>query len=222
MSLIAKNINQIQQNINIACHKKNRLPTEITLLGVTKTVSPERIQEAMDAGLTFFGENRVQEAKEKIKISNKPLHWHFIGHLQTNKAKEAIELFEIIQSVDSMRLAEKLNQAAEETNKILPILLEVNIGQEITKHGFLEEEVLGISKKINQLSNIQIKGLMTVAPYSENPENVRPFFKKMKNLFCRLEKPEILSMGMSHDYRIAIEEGSTMIRLGQAIFGARS
>ncbi len=204
------------------CHKKNRLPCEITLVGVTKTVSLERIQEAIDAGLTFFGENRIQEAKEKIKFLGNKARWHFIGHLQTNKAKEAIELFEMIQSVDSIRLAEKLNQVAEQSNKILPVLLEVNIGKEITKHGFVEEEVLNMSKELKRLSNIQIKGLMTVAPYSENPEDVRPFFKKMKNLFCELEKPEILSMGMSHDYRIAIEEGSTMIRLGQAIFGARS
>lgn len=218
----SENVKMIQEKIQAICSKRGRLPSEVTTIAVTKGVSVDLIKSAFQAGLSIFGENRVQEAQEKIKAIQGGIHWHFIGHLQTNKVKDAVSLFEMIQSVDSLRLAQKLNEISAQRGHPLQILLEINIGQELNKCGVLETELDGILKEIKKLSHLDLRGLMTVAPFFENPEDVRPYFKKMKILFDRLEKPEILSMGMSHDFEIAIEEGTTMIRLGQAIFGPRS
>jgi pyridoxal phosphate enzyme (YggS family) len=217
---IANNFKNIQTQILQSCGKVGRSPQEISFIAVTKGVIAEDILCAFHLGITHFGENRVQEAKIKISQLPKTLKWHMIGHLQTNKVRDAVQMFNMIQSVDSLRLAERICSIARETGKTVEVLLEVNIGKEPAKSGFLEHEVKNVFHKIRELEGLKARGLMTVAPYL-SLEEVRPFFKKMKILFDQLEELDILSMGMSHDYSIAVEEGATMIRLGQALFGPR-
>lgn len=218
---IAENLKSIRTQIQQSCARVGRSPQEISFIAVTKQVSVEKIFYAHSLGIDHFGENRIQEAKMKIGQLPNTLKWHMIGHLQTNKVKDAVVMFDMIQSLDSLRLAERLRRVAREVDKTVEVLLEVNIGKEPTKSGFLEHEVKDVFDKIQKWEGLKVRGLMTVAPLLVNPEEVRPFFKKMRILFEGLKGLEILSMGMSHDYSVAIEEGSTMIRVGQALFGPR-
>ncbi len=212
-NLIEENILKIRQQINSACSKAGRVSSEISILAATKGRSIEQIKEAVSAGVSICGENYLQEAEKKI-AELPEAEWHFIGHLQSNKAKKAVELFDCIQSVDSVKLACKINDAAE---KPFPIFIEVNIAKEKTKFGVLQENVAPLYQEISQLSNIKIRGLFCMAPFVE-AEQARPYFQKMKQLAGQLSLKE-LSMGMSNDFAVAVEEGSTMIRLGTAVFG---
>lgn len=217
---IERNIQEVTRRIALACKRAGRSPEEVTLVAVTKTIGPAAIRAAFQAGLRHFGENRVQEAKPKLgELENirTQCTWHMVGHLQTNKAKTAGALFDIIQSVDSVRLAEFLNRHAQKT---IPILLEVNIAGEASKSGFSTGEVFSAMKEIERMPNLEIKGLMTIAPLASDPEEVRPVFRRLRELRNSMGL-EHLSMGMTDDFEVAIEEGSTMVRIGRAIFGER-
>jgi len=230
---IAENIAQVRERIAAAARRAGRDPDTITLMAVTKTASAERIREAYAAGIRVFGENRVQEFDEKAKaLQDLPdAVWHMIGHLQTNKAARAAALFAAVDSLDSLKLAEKLNAAARILNKKIPVLIEINIAGEIAKSG-----VAGDSSKLDrlllaapQLVNLEFCGLMTVPPFGDDPDQARPYFRRLRALRDQITsrklptiRMDILSMGMSHDFEIAIEEGSTCVRVGTAIFGERS
>ncbi|HZQ19865.1 MAG TPA: YggS family pyridoxal phosphate-dependent enzyme [Terriglobales bacterium] len=229
---IAENIERVRECMIAACHRANRESAEVTLMGVTKTISAFQIREAYDAGLRVFGENRVQEFGGKIDELRdlSDAEWHMIGHLQTNKAARAAELFGQIDSVDSLRLAEKLNSAAAEQDKTIPVLIEVNIAGEAAKSGLAPDsaELEQLLKAAPRLARIAIRGLMTVPPYNDDVEQSRPYFRKMRSLFEQIATRNLakvtmgtLSMGMSHDFEIAIEEGATCVRVGTAIFGER-
>jgi PLP dependent protein len=216
---IEKNLEIVKEKIAKACRRCGRKPEEIKLVAVTKTVSVGDIRQAYDLGIRDFGENRVQEAELKIAGLSflKPgITWHMIGHLQSNKARVASRLFNVIESVDSIKLAEVLNQHASG----FPVLLEVNVSGEESKSGLGEADLKSAFESIKTLPNIQVTGLMTVAPIAENPEEVRPVFRRLKVLADELNLKN-LSMGMTDDYEVAIEEGATIIRLGRAIFGER-
>jgi len=223
---LAANLENIRQRIVAACHRAGRAPDSVRLLAVTKSQPPELVVEAAKLGLALFGENKVQEAKAKIPLCPARLRWHMIGHLQSNKCRDAVELFELVQSVDSLALAEELNKRAEQAAKNVRILLEVNIVGEASKFGYKPEQLLLDLKKLNALPRLEIHGLMTVPPYSPLPEKVRPVFRRLRELREQCEQalgaplPQ-LSMGMSGDFEVAIEEGATMVRLGTALFGER-
>jgi len=223
---LAANIENVRQRIAAACARVNRDPSSVTLLAVTKTLPPEVVAEAAALGLTIFGENKVQEAKGKIPQCSGRLAWHMIGHLQTNKARDAVALFSMIQSVDSLHLAEELNRRAEQASKTVPILLEVNIVGEASKFGYEPEQLLMDFKQLNALPRLEVHGLMTVPPWTPLPERVRPVFKRLCELKLQCEQvlgaplPH-LSMGMTGDFEIAIEEGATLVRIGTALFGER-
>ncbi len=209
-----------------ACDRAGRKPNEVTLVAVTKSQPPEIVSEAARLGLRLFGENKIQEAKAKIPLCSGRLRWHFIGHLQTNKARDAVELFEMVQSVDSLHLAEELNKRAEQAARHLPILLEVNIVGEASKFGYRPEKLQGELDQLNALPRLEIHGLMTVPPWTTDPENVRPIFRQMRELKEDCEQKlgaplPHLSMGMTSDFEVAIEEGATMVRIGTALFGER-
>jgi pyridoxal phosphate enzyme (YggS family) len=195
-----------------------RIPAGVTLLAVTKTVPPERVDAALKAGITVFGENKLQEAKAKIPLVSSRARWHFIGHLQTNKARDAVELFELIHSVDSLRVAGELNKWAERAGKTQPILLEVNVAGEADKFGIQPEDLPAMLSQIQQLTHLEVRGLMTVPPLVGDP---RPHFRRLRELRDTTGLRE-LSMGMSHDFEAAIEEGATIVRIGTAIFGERT
>jgi len=217
---IAANIREVQGRIARACERSHRSPDEITLVVVTKEVGISAIREAFDCGIRDFGENRVQEAEDKMgKLSDlKPeVTWHMVGHLQSNKAKAAVDLFDIIHSVDSIKLAEILSRRVE---KSLPVLLQVNVSEETTKGGFAVNEVESAVEKIMQLPNLEVMGLMTIAPLVADVEEARPVFRKLRELRDSLGL-EHLSMGMTDDFEVAVEEGATMLRVGRAIFGDR-
>jgi hypothetical protein len=217
---IEANVRDVNRRIARACERSRRSPDEVTLVAVTKGVETSAIRAAFDSGIRDFGENRVQEAEGKIaQLSDlKPaVTWHMVGHLQSNKAKAAVELFDIIHSVDSVRLAEILSRRAQKT---LPVLLEVNVSGEVTKAGFSLGELVVAVKEIGQLPNLKLMGLMTVAPVTTEPEAVRPVFRKLRELRDSLGLKH-LSMGMTDDFEVAIEEGTTMLRIGRAIFGER-
>lgn len=198
---------------------KLRIPSSVKLIAVTKTRTVEEIKEAIMSGVTCIGENRIQEAEKKFPyLSN--VEKHMIGNLQTNKVKLAVELFDMIQSVDSLKLAKEIDKRCEVVGKVMPVLVEVNIGDEPNKHGIKLEKVEIFIKEISQLKNIDVQGLMCVAPLI-TPEETRRYFKKMKKAFDSINGLKWLSMGMSNDYKIAIEEGSNMVRIGTAIFGER-
>jgi hypothetical protein len=225
---IAKNIRAIRQRIAAAAAKSQRDPDSIKLLAVTKTVPPLCLGEAIEAGITMFGENYVQEAKEKIAVIGPRAQWHMIGHLQTNKAKYAVNLFHYIHSVDRMDLARELDKKAPLTGHKMKILIEVNVSGEKTKNGIPSATAISLVKDVSRLENLCVRGLMTMAPYSANPENSRPYFASLRNLrddIIRAEIPGILmeelSMGMTDDFEVAIEEGATIVRIGRAIFGER-
>jgi hypothetical protein len=217
---IEANVREVQRRIARACERSHRSPGEITLVVVTKEVGISAIRAAFDCGLRDFGENRVQEAEDKIgQLSDlKPdVTWHMVGHLQSNKAKTAVELFDVIHSVDSVRLAEILSRRAEKT---LPVLLQANVSGEATKSGFAVNEIAVVVEEIRQLPNLRLVGLMTIAPLAAETEEVRPVFRKLRELRDSL-RLEHLSMGMTDDFEVAIEEGATMLRIGRAIFGDR-
>lgn len=225
MSTIRENLLQVMERIKRAAQRAGRDPQEIKLVAVSKTVEVSRIKEAIDAGVSILGENYVQEAKKKIEEIGRQVEWHFIGHLQTNKAKYAVQLFDMIHSVDTLPLAEELNRRAEKEGQVIKVMIEVNLSGESTKFGTEEEKVFELAKKIFELRNLSLVGLMTMPPYFESPEMSRPYFIKLRQLKERLEKEGIplkeLSMGMSNDFEIAIEEGATYVRVGTAIFGPR-
>jgi len=229
---VADNVAAIRERIARAAARVRRPADSVTLMAVSKTVEPERIKEAYAAGLRVFGENRVQEFEGKSSTLSEltDAEWHLIGHLQSNKAKKAAELFQAIDSVDSLRLAEKLNQASGEAGKKLAVLIEIKVGEEESKAGIPLDspELEDLLRAAPRLPNLQIRGLMTVPPFTENPEGARPYFRLLRDLrdtiaARKLPRVEMdaLSMGMSHDFEVAIEEGSTCVRVGTAIFGAR-
>jgi pyridoxal phosphate enzyme (YggS family) len=225
---ITENIANIKRRIAIACARCGRDPHSVKLMAVTKTVAPERILQAVEAGITLLGENYIQEAKDKITAITASAEWHFIGHLQTNKAKYAVHLFDYIHSVDRWELAQELDKRAGLANHHLNILIEVNVSGEQTKNGVPAAQALSLIEQVAPLSHLTIRGLMTMAPYSDNPENSRPCFaalRKLKNEIAAQAIPRVqmeeLSMGMTDDFAVAIEEGSTIVRIGRAIFGER-
>ena len=230
---IAENVAGITKRVDLSAQRSQRDPQIITLMAVAKTVSADRIREAYDAGIRVFGENRVQEFASKADALRNlaEAEWHLIGHLQSNKSAKATELFGHVDSLDSIRLAEKLNSAASQLNKKLSVLIEINIGGEQVKSGVAPdspelESLLGIAP---ELSSLEFRGLMTVPPYNDDPEQSRPYFRRMRALFEQIRsrnlqaiRMDVLSMGMSHDFEVAIEEGSTCVRIGTAIFGERA
>ena len=217
----------VQQRIEAACARAGREPSSVTLVAVTKGQPPEVVCAAAALGLSLFGENKVQEAKAKIPRCPGRLHWHMLGHLQTNKCRDAVGLFEMVQSVDSLHLAEELDRRAEQAAKRLPILLEVNAVGEASKFGCSPDQLFADLGRINALPRLEVHGLMTVPPWTLDPEKVRPVFRQIRELKERCEQllgaplPH-LSMGMTGDFEVAIEEGATMVRIGTALFGARS
>ncbi len=209
----------IRKRIAKAAERAGRSPSEVTLVAVTKTVDAAAIQEAFAAGLRHFGESRIQEAKEKLPLVCAPAGptWHLVGHLQTNKAKTATELFDVIHSVDSLKVAEAISQHADCD---MSVLVQVNVAGEASKYGFALQDTIAALEHIARLPHLRIKGLMTIAPYADDPEEVRPVFRRLRLMRDSLGL-EHLSMGMSHDFEVAIEEGATMVRIGRAIFGER-
>jgi pyridoxal phosphate enzyme (YggS family) len=220
MNDIAHNIEAIRQRMSAAAERGGRVAASVRLVGASKTVDPERIVQALDAGLRDFGENFIQEAEDRIASLGSRADeaiWHFIGHLQTNKAGAAVNLFDIIESVDSIRLAEHVSRRATQP---IRVLLEVNVAQEASKFGFAPADVGVAISRVQQLPNLELGGLMTIAPASRDPESVRPVFRELRELAHANGLTE-LSMGMTDDFEVAIEEGATMIRVGRAIFGER-
>lgn len=227
--MIRENLEKVQNNISIACTKANRSANDVTLIAVSKTKPVELLQEAYDAGVRDFGENKVQEIMDKYDKLPSDIRWHMIGHLQRNKVKYIIDKVVLIHSVDSLRLAEEISKQAQKHNLTMPILIELNIGAEDTKFGTSLEEAIALVKEISLLPNIQIKGLMTVAPFVDDAEENRHYFNAMKHLSVDIMKEnidnvcmDILSMGMTGDYEVAVEEGATMVRVGTGIFGERN
>lgn len=224
---LSENLDAVRQKMEAACARAGRDPASVTLMAVSKGHPPESIREAADLGLTLFGENKVQEAKAKIPLSPGRLRWHMIGHLQSNKCRDAVQLFSLIQSVDSLPLAEEINRWCEKTAKTMPIFLEANIAGEASKFGYQPKALLAELAHINALPKLEIHGLMTIAPYATDAEKVRPIFRRLRELRTECEQilgtplPQ-LSMGMSGDFEVAIEEGSTLVRVGTTLFGARA
>ena len=228
MEHIKQNIAEIEQRIEEAAKKSGRKREDILLLAVSKTIDVPHIKQAVDYGLTELGENRVQEILEKYEPMGENVSWHLIGHLQTNKVKYIIDKVKMIHSVDSMKLAEEISRRAKQANVIMDILVEVNMAGEESKFGVSPEETLSLVQNIALLDNICIKGLMTVAPFVDNPEENRDCFRRMKQLLVDINEEKIdnvhmnvLSMGMSNDFEVAIEEGATIVRVGTSIFGKR-
>ncbi len=222
---LAENFTAIQQRLHDACARAGRDPKAITLLAVSKGMPPESVRAAVEMGQIFFGESKVQEAKAKIPLCPSRARWHMIGHLQSNKCRDAARLFEMIHGVDSLALGQELNKWADQLGRMLPVLLEVNAG-EATKFGYQPEAVLEQLEALNALPRLEIHGLMTIAPWSPEPERARPVFGALRELKARCEQQlgaplPHLSMGMSDDFEVAIEEGATIVRIGTALFGAR-
>jgi pyridoxal phosphate enzyme (YggS family) len=225
MSAIKENLLRVMERIEKAAQRVGRDPREIKLVAVSKTVEPARIKEAIEAGVSILGENYVQEAKKKIEEIGHPVSWHFIGHLQSNKAKYAVQLFDMIHSLDSIPLAEELNRRAGQVEKIIESMIEINLSGETTKFGIDEEKIFSLARRILQLDHLSLEGLMTMPPYFDSPEMSRPYYIKLRELKEKMVREGIplkeLSMGMSNDFEIAIEEGATYVRVGTAIFGPR-
>lgn len=225
---IEKNLNHVKEEINEACKRAGRDPKEVTLIAVSKTKPIEDLRAAYAAGARDFGENKVQELTGKIEEMPADIRWHMIGHLQRNKVKYIAGKVSMIHSADSYRLAEEINIQAKKNNCIIPILIEVNYAKENSKFGIAPEETKELVQEISELENVKIKGLMTIAPFVEDPEENREIFRGMKELSVDIAREnidnvemEVLSMGMTNDYIVAVEEGSTMVRVGTGIFGAR-
>ncbi|MBW2538471.1 MAG: YggS family pyridoxal phosphate-dependent enzyme [Deltaproteobacteria bacterium] len=225
-----KRLQHILERIHQAAVSCGRDSETIRLLAVSKTIPSGRVREAIDAGVTILGENYVQEAGEKIKaLSSYAVSWHFIGHLQSNKAKYAVRLFDLIHSLDSLKLARELDKQAKKINKIQQVLIQVNIGEESSKSGVYKQDTIELIEAIGHLENLSVKGLMTMPPFFNAPEKVRPFFADLRRLRDHIKNANIpnitmdeLSMGMTGDFEAAIEEGATLVRIGTAIFGKRN
>ncbi|WP_456341528.1 YggS family pyridoxal phosphate-dependent enzyme [Thermovibrio sp.] len=230
MGRIKENLERIREEIEKACARAGRKSEEVKILAATKTRTPEEILEAYEAGIRLFGENRVQEAREKIPLLKEKMEkaqWHMIGHLQTNKVKYAVNLFDWIETLDRKALADELVKRAEKAGRErIPVLVEVKLSPEESKHGCPPEELEELLSYALQLPRLEVKGFMTVPPYYEEVELVRPFFMRLREIRDRMEEqfgrefPE-LSMGMSHDFTVAVEEGATIVRIGTALFGPR-
>ncbi|HKN19541.1 MAG TPA: YggS family pyridoxal phosphate-dependent enzyme [Dissulfurispiraceae bacterium] len=229
--MLIENASAILKKISHAAMRAGRSPDGVKLIAVTKTVEIEKIKEAVDIGLRIFGENRVQEAQKKIPalksdVSDSGIEWHLIGHLQKNKAKYAVPLFDLIHTIDSVELAEEINRQAEKIDKIQKVLVQVKLSGEETKHGVSEEGLVPLLKRVKGMNNLNLKGLMAIPPFFEDPEKTRPYFRRLRELIETAEKAGCnlteLSMGMSNDFEVAIEEGATMVRIGTALFGERS
>lgn len=227
--MVKENLKYVEDKIVKACQRVGRNPNEVTLIAVSKTKPMSLIREAVEYGIIDFGENKVQELCSKTEEIKTPLNWHMIGHLQRNKVKYIIDKTSLIHSVDSYRLAEKISEEAAKKNIICPILIEVNVAGEESKYGVKPKEVLPFLLEISKLSNIIVKGLMTIAPFVDNPEENRIHFKELRNLYIDIKTKNIdnvnmseLSMGMTGDYEVAIEEGATYVRVGTGIFGQRN
>jgi len=226
---VAENFNIVMARIASAARRAGRDQSAVRLVVVTKTIDHDRIREAVSAGACILGENRVQEAKEKIEALGKLANWHLIGHLQTNKAKYAVKLFDLIHSVDNLELAQEIDKQATKIGKVQDILIEVNIAGEVSKAGMAVKGAPGLVADVSRLKNLSIRGLMTMPPYCESPGDSRPYFCVLRELAETIAKENIpnismkeLSMGMSGDFEVAIEEGATLVRVGTAIFGGRS
>ena len=222
---IQERLAAVRRRIETAAARSGRPSSAVTLVAVSKTMPAAAIREAVSAGVKILGENRVQEAREKIEALPGAAEWHLIGHLQTNKAKLAVGLFDCIHSLDSVRLAQELGRHAEEAGRRLRCLVEVNLGEETQKSGVDAAEVRPLLEAARRLPQLSVQGLMTIPPFLPDPESVRPFFRRLRDLRDRLESegwtlPD-LSMGMSHDFEVAIEEGATLVRIGTAIFSSR-
>ncbi|MBT8351703.1 MAG: YggS family pyridoxal phosphate-dependent enzyme [Deltaproteobacteria bacterium] len=230
MRNLKRNLKNVMDRINQATVASGRDPESVRLVAVSKTIPAETVKRAIDAGANILGENYIQEAKSKFDdLISYPVSWHFIGHLQTNKAKYAVRIFDLIHSVDSFKLALELNKHAGKTGKIQHILIQVNVAGESSKSGISTQDTMNLIKKISALKNLAIKGLMTMPPFFNEPEKVRPFFKDLRNLRDTIRSERIdnvdmeeLSMGMTGDFEAAIEEGATLVRIGTAIFGERN
>jgi pyridoxal phosphate enzyme (YggS family) len=225
---VAERVRGILQRIEAAAARAGREASSVRLLGVTKTVEPDKIREAFDAGLRLFGENYLQEALSKMDRLPSDVEWHMIGHLQSNKARRAVEAFAMIQSLDRPSLAEALEKAAAARGIRMQVLLQVNLGDEATKSGCDAASLETLARRSSEWPNLDVRGLMALPPYLEDSEEVRPFFRRLKELAERLTKLALpgvemkeLSMGMSHDFEVAIEEGATIVRVGSALFGER-
>jgi pyridoxal phosphate enzyme (YggS family) len=225
---IAENVARVRERMEAAARRAGRDPGRVKLVAVSKTVDAARIRQAIEAGVNLLGENYVQEAQKKVEELGRRAGWHFIGHLQSNKARVAVRLFDWVHSVDSLRLAEELSRAAQQQSRPLPVLLQVNLGREATKFGAQEDEVIRLLGQMASLPGISVKGLMTMPPYFETPEESRPAFRALRGLQESISGRGIpgvlmeeLSMGMSNDFEVAVEEGATLVRVGTAIFGPR-
>lgn len=226
--MVADNLKKIKENIAEACRKAGRDPGEVTLIAVSKTKPVELLREAYDAGARCFGENKVQEIMDKYPQLPADIQWHMIGHLQRNKVKYIVDKVKMIHSVDSLRLAETIEQEASKRGVQVPVLLEVNVAQEESKFGLKTDEVLPLAEAVSAFPHIKIQGLMTIAPYVDDPEENRGIFRQLKKLSVDIEAKNInnvtmsvLSMGMTGDYQVAVQEGATMVRVGTGIFGER-
>ncbi len=217
---IRANLERVRERVRDAAERAGRRADDVLLIGVSKTVDVERIRQAVDAGVPALGENRVQEAKEKVAALGRPVPWHLIGHLQTNKAKDAVAIFDVVHSLDRLELARELDRRAAERGQAVDVLLEVNVGGEASKGGFAVDGVAPALEAIAGRGHVRVRGLMAIPPAVERPEDARRWFATLANLGKRLGLPH-LSMGMSGDFEVAIEEGATMVRVGTAIFGAR-
>jgi pyridoxal phosphate enzyme (YggS family) len=228
MNSITDNFLRVKERMAEAAIRCGRAPHSVKLVGVTKNVDVRRIEEAVSAGLEILGENYVQEARKKIEQVTEEVSWHFIGRLQTNKAKYAVKLFDLIQTVDSIKLADELNRRAQRLGRVIPIIIQVNLAGEASKGGVQPLECISLIRRISELSYLQIDGLMTMPPFFNQPERARPYFRQLREMSLEIAKAQLsgveikeLSMGMSGDFEVAIEEGATLIRVGTAIFGER-
>ena len=228
MADIAANYQRVMETIRGAAERCGRDPTEIKLLAASKSQGVAEIRAALRAGIRLFGENYVQEAKIKKEAIEESVEWHMIGHLQRNKVKAALDLFSVIQSLDSLELAQALNKEGKKRGQVVRTFIEVNLGDELTKSGLSRERLVSFLEGVGELSHLRVEGLMGIPPFREDPEEVRPYFRALRELraelaILRISNVELreLSMGMTHDYPVAIEEGATMVRIGTAIFGER-
>ena len=226
--MLAENLREVQAKVEAACKRANRNVEDVTLIAVSKTKPISMLEEIYNEGIRDFGENKVQELTDKYENMEKDIRWHMIGHLQRNKVKYIVDKVKLIHSVDSIRLAEAIEQEAAKKNVIVDILIEVNVAEEESKFGLKVEEVIAMVEEISTFSHLRIKGLMTIAPFVEDPEENRSVFARLRKLSVDINEKnidnvsvEILSMGMTNDYEVAIEEGATMVRVGTGIFGER-
>lgn len=227
--MLKDQLQEVEKRIQAACDRAGRKREEVTLIAVSKTKPVETLQEAYDLGVRIFGENKVQELTAKYEALPKDIHWHMIGHLQTNKVKYIIDKAELIHSVDSLKLAETIEKEAAKHDLIADILVEVNVAEEESKFGMKMEEVIPFVEKVSAFPHVRVRGLMTIAPFVEDPEENRSIFADLHKLYIDIKKKNhdndtvsVLSMGMTNDYEVAIEEGTTMVRVGTGIFGARN